>query len=216
MSTREDFKRCFSLSLDFSAIELEPDCGGEPYFCTPEGAEIVAWSGSGTHFVLLPGDETVYCVEPELGNVGTFVLPVGGNFREFLSHLLYCGGTSPLAQIFLLDEPGFHRLLKENAAAVWPGCQETFQNRDRALQLLAETFDLEPQDPFARVKALQAAFEPEALTFSHAYYDILGLEDPRHPESDEEISWCGEAAAQICRACGEEDGPCCPETPTCF
>lgn len=68
MSTREDIQTFFSLPLDFSLLELEPGTGADPvrYFCTPENAEIIGWGSCGTHFVLLPGDEGVYCVEPEL------------------------------------------------------------------------------------------------------------------------------------------------------
>ena len=89
MSTREDVKTFFGLPLDFSMLELEPETDADPvrYFCTPENAEIIGWGSCGTHFVLLPGDEAVYCVEPELAEEGTFVLPVGADFREFLSHL---------------------------------------------------------------------------------------------------------------------------------
>ena len=79
MSTRKDIQTFFSLPLDFSMLELEPETGEDPvrYFCTPENAELLGWGSSGTHFVLLPGDEAVYCVEPELAGEGTFVLPVG-------------------------------------------------------------------------------------------------------------------------------------------
>ena len=114
-------------------LELEPETGEDPvrYFCTPENAELIGWGSSGTHFVLLPGDEAVYCVEPELAGEGIFVLPVGADFREFLSHLLFCRGTSPLAQIFMLDEARFRKLLKDNAANTWPGCEEDFKRQRR-------------------------------------------------------------------------------------
>lgn len=190
MSAREDVKTFLALPMDFSAIELEPCPDAEPYFCAPAGAEIIGWLNS-THFILLPEDETVYCVEPELGEEGTFVLPVGRDFREFLSYLLYCKCTSPISQIFTLDEPGFRRLLQENAQNTWPGCEETFRSRDRALTLLAETFGIQPQDPYAAVRAMQAAFDPSALVFSDEYYDVLGLENPR--ASEEQPDRCAPA-----------------------
>lgn len=199
MSTRKDIQAFFSLPLDFSLLELEPEAGADPvrYFCTPENAELIGWGSSGTHFVLLPGDEAVYCVEPELAGEGTFVLPVGADFREFLSHLLYCKGTSPLAQIFLLDEARFRKLLQDNGANTWPGCAEDLRRLDVSLALLAETFGLQPQDPFDRVKALQAAFDPSALEFSDEYYDTLGLENPRHPEEENIIYGSDVAATQV-------------------
>ena len=190
MSTRKDIQTFFSLPLDFSMLELEPETGEDPvrYFCTPENAEVIGLGSSGTHFVLLPGDETVYCVEPELAGEGTFVLPVGADFREFLSHLLYCKGTSPLAQIFLLDEARFRKLLRDNGANTWPGCAEDLRRLDVSLALLAETFGLRPQDPFQRVKALQAIFDPSVLVFSDEYYETLGLEHPSCPEDRDIIT----------------------------
>ena len=181
MSTREDVKTFFGLPLDFSMLELEPETGADPvrYFCTPENAEIIGWGSCGTHFVLLPGDEAVYCVEPEMAAEGTFVLPVGADFREFLSHLLYCKCTSPLAQIFMLDATRFRKLLEDNDANTWPGCEEDFKSRDASLDLLAETFHIRSRDPFQRVKELQTGFDPSVLNFSDAYYDTLGLEKPK-------------------------------------
>ena len=181
MSTREDVKTFFGLPLDFSMLELEPETGADPvrYFCTPENAEIIGWGSCGTHFVLLPGDEAVYCVEPEIAEEGTFVLPVGADFREFLSHLLYCKCTSPLAQIFMLDATRFRKLLEDNDANTWPGCEEDFKSRDASLDLLAETFHIRSRDPFQRVKELQTGFDPSVLNFSDAYYDTLGLEKPK-------------------------------------
>ena len=181
MSTREDVKTFFGLPLDFSMLELEPETGADPvrYFCTPENAEIIGWGSCGTHFVLLPGDEAVYCVEPELAEEGTFVLPGGADFREFVSHLLYCKCTSPLAQIFMLDATRFRKLLEDNDANTWPGCEEDFKSRDASLDLLAETFHIRSRDPFQRVKELQTGFDPSVLNFSDAYYDTLGLEKPK-------------------------------------
>ena len=181
MSTREDVKTFFGLPLDFSMLELEPETGADPvrYFCTPENAEIIGWGSCGTHFVLLPGDEAVYCVEPEMAEEGTFVLPVGADFREFLSHLLYCKCTSPLAQIFMRDATRFRKLLEDNDANTWPGCEEDFKSRDASLDLLAETFHIRSRDPFQRVKELQTGFDPSVLNFSDAYYDTLGLEKPK-------------------------------------
>ena len=178
MSTREDMQVFFSLPVDFSVLELEPETGADPvrYFCTPENAEILGWGSCGTHFVLLPGDEAVYCVEPELADEGTFVLPVGADFREFLAHLLFCQCTSPLAQIFRMDETHFRRLLAENAAHTRSDCEEDLPRRDASLAAVAAAFRIQPRDPFRRVKELQAAFNPSALEFSDAYYDTLGLD----------------------------------------
>lgn len=52
------------------------------------------------------------------------------------------------------------------------------------------------QDHYAAVRAMQAAFDPSALLFSHEYYDVLGLENPRHPEEQEHTGGCAMADVQ--------------------
>ena len=174
--TREDLARFRALKVDGSAIGLGEGWDA-PYFCTPVGAEYVGWTGcDGVHFILLPGDERVFCVDPAMGEEGTYVLPVGTDFREFLSFVLYCRDANPLSQLSWLEEDRFRQLLVEDAAARWEGCEEFFARKDAALDAIARAFDLVPQDPWEKVKALQAAFDPACLTFSDEYYDVLGLE----------------------------------------
>ena len=67
-------------------------------------------------------------------------------------------------------------LLAEDTAAHQEGCEEFFARKDVALGAIAQTFDLTPQDPYERVKALQAAFDPACLTFSDEYYEVLGID----------------------------------------
>lgn len=181
VSTREDLARFRALGIDASSIGLERSAGFEPYFCTPEGAEPVGSLGcDGVHFILLPGDQRVFCVDPAMGEEGTYVLPVGADFREFLSFLLYCRDANPMSQIWWMTEEQFRALLAEDSAARERGdMPEYFAARDDALTAVAEAFGLEPRDPFAPVKALQRAFDPAILVFSDEYYDVLGLENPR-------------------------------------
>lgn len=176
--TRDDL-RCFcALDIDFEAVGLlEPGVDQEPYFCTPEGAEHVGRLGvDGIHFILLPGDERVFCVDPAMGEEGTYVLPVAPDFRTFLSYVLYCRNANPISQIWWLTEERFRQLLSEDGQAVWPGCEAFFVRRDGALESIAQTFGLTPVDPYGPVKELQGAFDASVLRFSDAYYDILGLE----------------------------------------
>lgn len=152
-----------------------------PYFCTPVGAEYVGWIGcDGVHFVLLPGDERVFCVDPAMGEEGTYVLPVGEDFREFLSFVLYCRDANPLSQIWWMEEPRFRQMLTEDAEVRWEGGEEFFAGKKAALDTIARTFDLTPdltpRDPYEKVKALQAAFDPACLTFSDEYYEVQGLD----------------------------------------
>ena len=174
--TRDDLKRFRALDIDFYAVDL-PD-GGEDfdYFCTPVGAECVGCLGwDGIHFVILPEDERVFCVDPWSGE-GKYVLPVAGDFREFLSFVLFCRDANPLSQIWWMTEEQFRNLLAEDAAAGWPGSEEYFLRKDAALTAIAERFQITPADPCERVRALQAAFDPGVLRFSDEYYDTLGIE----------------------------------------
>lgn len=174
--TRDDLKRFCTLDIDFETIGLiEPGVDQGAYFCDPVGAEHVGCLGvDGIHFVLLPGDERVFCVDPAMGGIGTYVLPVGKDFRQFLSFVLYCEDANPVSQIWWLSEERFRRLL--DTQTTWPGCEAFFQRRDAALAAVAEAFDLEPQEPYSAVKELQSAFDPSVLNFSDEYYDVLGLE----------------------------------------
>ena len=172
---RKDIERFYALKIDFAALGLAPwsRCDVR-YFCTPADAECFASTGvDGVHYCLLPGEETVYVVRPACGEEGRYVLPAAENFREFLSFLLYCGNEAAIEQIACMDEPAFRSCLTENAP-----CRE-------ALAVVAETFGLTPRDPFAKVKALQAAFDPEKLHFSDEYYETLGLENPRGGSPEE-------------------------------
>ena len=176
--TRDDLKAFHELDIDFDSIGLE--WGGEfvPYFCTPVGAEEVGSIGcDGIQFVLLPGDEKVYCVDPSMGDIGTYVLPVAGDFREFLSFILSCHDANPLSQIYFLTKEKFWTFAKDEAEARAEGeLDDLFEAKDAALAVIAETFGITPQEPFNRVKALQAAFDPNTLHFSDEYYDTLGIE----------------------------------------
>lgn len=176
--TRDDLKTFRALAIDFDSIGLLQG-GAEDfaYFCTPVDAEYVGRIGvDGVHFVLLPEDEKVYCVDPAMGEEGKYVLPVGESFQEFLSFLLYCKDANPLSQIWWMDEKRFRDMLAEDAAASWPGSETYFEAKDAALSKIAETFGIAPAEPFEKVKALQAAFNPGVLEFSDEYYDTLGIE----------------------------------------
>ena len=144
--TRDDLNIFHGLEIDFDAIGL--DWGGEwvPYFCTPLGAEEVGSIGcDGIQFVILPGDERVFCVDPTMGSEGTFVLPVGGNLREFLSFLLSCHDANPLSQIYFLSEEQFRQFAADEAEARESGeLDSLFAAKDKALAKIAEVFGIAP------------------------------------------------------------------------
>lgn len=179
--TRDDLMRFRALDIDFDSIGLlQSGADDFAYFCTPADAEYVGRIGcDGVHFILLPGDERVFCVDPAMGEEGKFVLPVASDFREFLSFVLYCGDANPLSQIWWLSEERFGELAAEDAAARQGGeLVEFFAAKDKALKIIAMEFSLTAVEPFKKVEALQVAFDPSGLNWSDEYYDVLGLERP--------------------------------------
>ena len=204
--TRDDLKRFRALDIDFESIGLLQDGGDDfTYFCTPADAEFVGRIGcDGVHFILLPGDVRVFCVDPAMGEEGKYVLPVGSDFREFLSFVLFCQDANPLSQIWWMDEARFREFAAEDAAARASGdMAEYFARKDAALAAIAGEFGLAPAHPFDKVKALQAAFDPSGLEWSDEYYDVLGLENPRLPEETEVIQ--GRAFAEVVFTVEKED-----------
>ena len=177
--TRDDLKRFRALDIDFDSIGLLQDGADDfAYFCTPTDAEYVGRIGcDGVHFILLPGDERVFCVDPAMGEEGKFVLPVGSDFREFLSFVLCCQDANPLSQIWWLTQERFQAFSLEDAAARQEAANaDLFAKKDAALAEIAKEFDLTPVEPFEKVKAMQAGFDPSGLNFSDEYYDVLGIE----------------------------------------
>lgn len=179
--TRDDLRRFRALDINFDSIGLLQS-GAEDfaYFCTPTDAEFVGRIGcDGVHFILLPGDERVFCVDPSMGERGTYVLPVASDFREFLSFVLYCQDANPLSQIFWMDRKQYEELAAEDAAARGNEYMaKFFAEKDKALSVIVKEFDLTPVDPFKKVKAMQKNFDPAILNFSEEYYDAVGYERP--------------------------------------
>lgn len=185
--TRDDLKRFRALDIDFGSIGLYPwRAGDSPYFCTPTDAEYVGCIGcDGVHFILLPGDERVFCVDPSMGERGTYVLPVASDFREFLSFVLYCQDANPLSQIYWMTRKEYQELAAEDAAAREnENMAAFFAQKDKALAAIAKEFNLTPVDPFKKVKAMQKKFDPAILNFSEEYYDTVGYERPEEEAGD--------------------------------
>ena len=175
--TRDDIKTFWALPVDHSAVGLEPMEKGDFCFCTPEDAEPFARLGcDGVHFILLPENERVYCVDPAMGERGSYVLPVGENLRAFLSYLLYCRDANPITQIWWMNKERFRAFREEEAARTWEGMEDFLGKKEKALSAIAAAFGLIPVDPWKPVKSLQASFDPAIIRFSDEYYETLGLE----------------------------------------
>lgn len=196
--TRDDLKRFRALDINFDSIGLMEDSDPARYFCDPVDLEPVGRIGcDGVHFILLPGDERVFCVDPSMGERGTYVLPVASDFREFLSFVLYCQDANPLSQIYWMDRKQYQELAAEDAAARENEYQaKYFEEKDKALAAIVKEFGLTPVDPFKKVKAMQKKFDPAVLNFSEEYYDAVGYERPEEEMIQETAAAAATAAKE--------------------
>ena len=189
--TRDDLKRFRELDINFDSIGLlQSGADDFAYFCTPVDAEFVGRIGcDGVHFILLPEDERVFCVDPSMGERGTYVLPVASDFREFLSFVLYCQDANPLSQIYWMTRKQYDELAAEDAAARGnENMAKFFAQKDKALAAVVNEFNLTPVDPFKKVKAMQKKFDPAILNFSEEYYDAVGYERPEEQNQGEHFA----------------------------
>lgn len=208
--TRDDLKRFRALDINFDSIGLMRDDDPARYFCDPVDMEPVGRIGcDGVHFILLPGDERVFCVDPSMGERGTYVLPVANDFREFLSFVLYCQDANPLSQIYWMTRKQYDELAAEDAAAREnENMAKYFEQSDWALSVIAKEFDLTPVDPFKKVKAMQKKFDPAILNFSEEYYDAVGYVRPEEETEDVIIQGSRTVVFQAVR-----EGPMLPQDP---
>ena len=100
--------------IDLTNLSVDMKTPSEPYFCTPEGAQIFGRAGvDGIHYCFLPGfGETVFAVSPMNGE-GTRIHPIAADFEDFLRLLLACGDAAALEQAWQWSEPQFQSFLDE-------------------------------------------------------------------------------------------------------
>ncbi len=139
-----------SVKSEYIGFLLRDD--NTPYFCTPEGAEILGWAGTdGIHFCRLRdfGDR-VFSVSPMEAD-GAYVHLLADNFTDFLRLLLSCGDTAALEQAHLWNREQFDTFLQENPL---------MEEQQKALRCIQEQLRLLPmEDPYAYLSARQAEWE---------------------------------------------------------
>lgn len=161
--TREDLKRFCALDIDFESIGLmEPGLSLEPYFCTPMNAEPVGRLGcDGIHFVLLPGDERVFCVGPRYGEPGDLCPASSDRFSGiFVLCPLLPGCQPPLPDLVADGRTVPGTVGGGQGGLSGLGVRHFLLGNRSALERIARAFDLAPAAPYQQVKALQAAFDP--------------------------------------------------------
>lgn len=174
MSGQDLLERFWALDIDHGSLGLMQRDFGEPYFCTPVGAEILGWTGvDGVHFCRVPA------VDPALVFVVTpipcgehCVEPVARDIETFFRLLLACGGANLLEGVSYVGEERFRAWLEEDRASM-DGA------RAAALDKLREALALEPcPDPYRAIKSLQNSFDNTTIPFSEEYYEATGEEPP--------------------------------------
>lgn len=167
------------LPIDHEILGLEwRSWEDNDYFCTPKDAEIIGGPEvDGIHFVMVPNDKRVFCVNP-VGTKTTYVLPVAATFLDFISYLLYCRESLPIARIHETTEKAFRSMLAEEAALTWPGSEVYYKKKKKSLRTLAAAYGVQAADPFREVLALQESFQMDEIVFTEEYEKVLaaGLE----------------------------------------
>lgn len=162
------------LPIDHELLGLEwRSWEDNDYFCTPKDAEIIGGPETdGIHFVMLPGDKRIFCVNP-IANPSSYVLPVAASFLDFISYLLYCRESLPIARIHALSEKAFRAMLAEEAALTWPGSEVFHKKKKKSLRALSAAYGVQPADPYRKVLELQQSFRLDEIEFTDEYAKVL-------------------------------------------
>ena len=170
MENQNNNQRFLALGLPSGAFGLETGYRGEPYFCTPSGAEIIGWLGvDGIHFCFIPSlnSDMVFAVSP-MPCSEHYVVPIARTFEEFLALLLFCKDASLLESISYVTETRFHESVKEIA-------EYSSSAEDSAVDTLRLDIGIEPSpNAYESVKSLQADFDYTLIPFTDEYFYLTG------------------------------------------
>ena len=160
MVTYDKFKR---MQIDHTAIGMMQRESYEPYFCTPENANVIGWAGvDGIHYCTIPQfGEMIFAVSPM--NFGDYMHPIARNFEDLLQMLLFCADMAAIEQCYAWDEEQFKAFMID--------CPATAEQQ-AVLDAIQKEFGLEPmEDAFAYIKALQAEFDLSQIPYTEDFYD---------------------------------------------
>lgn len=178
MTLYEKFKK---LDIDFSQLSLEQSDIRSDYFCTPNGAEVIGWTGvDGIHCCFVKGfGEMVFTVSP-MNTQGNYVKPVAHTFEDFLRLLLACGGVAAVEQAWMWNRGEFDAFLE-----TYPPDAE----QRTVLNALMDKLSLTPMDnPYGYIKEVQSSFDYGRLSFSEEYYELV-FDEPETQEPPERPEW---------------------------
>ncbi len=164
------YKEFLKKNIDLSPVGVERRDGGEPYFCTPKGAEVFGWAGcDGIHYCFIKGfGDMVFSVSP-MNLAPDYVHPLAASLEDFLRLLIVCGDASILEQLHGIDRAAYERLCAD--------C-EPFDEQTQTINRFKTELGLRPiEDAYGYVKALQSDFDYSAIAYSREYYETVPIDD---------------------------------------
>lgn len=170
-----------NLSINFSAIGLEPTPNTSDYFCTPKGAKIIGWAGvDGIHYCFIEGfGDMVFAVSP-CNLPGDYVHPLAESFEDFLRLMLMCSGLDAIEQAHGWNKDTFEEYMAKKRVS--PEEKEIHYT-------ISEELHLTPMDfPFEYIKNLQSRFNYTSI-----------------PWKDEYREYVPEERSEVCLSTGEEE-----------
>ena len=168
------YQEILEKNIDLSPFGIFHRDQNLPYFCTPEGASIFAWTGvDGIHYCFVPGfGDMVFAVNP-MDTPGDYVHPVAKSFSDFLRLLLACGDEAALEQAYGWTQEIFDAFLQDNPIT---------QEKQRSLDAIIQQTGLTPMEaPFSYIKNLQAEFDDSKIKYTEDFDDSCA---DLNPESE--------------------------------
>lgn len=160
----ETYQELLEKNIDLSPLGIFHRDENSAYFCTPEGANIIGWTGvDGIHYCFIQelGD-MVFAVTP-MNTPGDYVHPVTKNFADFLRLLLACGDESALEQAYAWTQTEFDAFLQDNPIT---------EEQQETLDAISRQTGLTPMEtPFSYIKNLQAWFDDSKIKYTEDFYD---------------------------------------------
>lgn len=151
------------LRIDLSSVGIIFRANNEPYYCTPENADIIGWAGvDGIHYCTIPHfGEMIFAVSPM--NFGDCVHPIAYSFHDLLGLLLSCGDMAAIEQCYAWDQEQYNAFLQD--------CLITKEQQD-VLDRIKWELKIKPiKNVFKYIKTLQEEFDYSAIPYADDYYD---------------------------------------------
>ena len=158
------YEKFLGFQIDLAPVGVSHSEENFPYFCTPQGAEIIGWAGvDGIHYCFIPGfGEMVFSVSP-MELPPNYVRPLARSFEDFLRLLLACKDANLLEQAWQWPEEALAQAVEES---------ESDASAQDTLERIAETTHLTPMEhPWVYMRALQEGFDDSKIQYTEDFYD---------------------------------------------